>query len=371
MLVIAWRWSRVRDSLWLGVLLLLLANTNVPSVFLAGSILLYRLLELWRETRDLSAPAWRCWLGNAALLGLGTLLCFLAVYPPANDAAAATNAQAWTPINLAGALLTSQRSFVEIGFGDFAPVGQLVLLGSLLLFARRPQALVAAIAGLICFKLFFFFVYPAYYRHSALFFILMLTLLWIEADKQPPEERSVAEPTLPVLLGTWLFTLLVLMQSVLYLRYPVARTLHGQPFSHAADLAGILERPEYKGSLLMVDPDTLGESVVYQTGRPYWLIRQDRLGTVTPLSTTGNKALTLDRLLEQAANLRARTGRPVIIALTLPLNRVREGRYDMMFKDYTLLTPDSVARFQGATRQIASLRNAHEDENYDVYVYPR
>jgi hypothetical protein len=121
----------------------------------------------------------------------------------------------------------------------------------------------------------------------------------------------------------------------------------------------------------MVDPDTLGESVVYQTGRPYWLIRQDRLGMVTPLSTTGNKALTLDRLLEQAANLRARTGRPVIIALTLPLNRVREGRYDMMFKDYTLLTPDSVARFQGATRQIASLRNAHEDENYDVYVYPR
>jgi hypothetical protein len=371
MLAIAASWIRIRDSLWLGLLLLLLCNTNVPSVFMAGALLLYRLLELWGEEKDLRSPQWRRLFGNVVLVGLGTLLCFVAVYPPANDAAAATNAQSLSLTNLAAALFSSARSFIEIGFGEASPMTQLVLFGSLLLFALRPQALIAAAAGLVCLKLFYFFVYPAYYRHSALFFVLMITLVWIEAGKLRPQERAAGEPSPVVLFGTWMFALLLAVQCALYLRYPVTRALNGQPFSHAADLARILERPEYRGSLLMIDPDTMGESVVYQTGRAYWLIRQDRLGRITPLTSGGNKLLTLDRLLEQAEALHVRTGRPVVIALLLPLDSMKPGKYDVLFKDYTVLTPASVARFRARTRPIASLRNAQEDENYDVYAYPR
>jgi hypothetical protein len=115
----------------------------------------------------------------------------------------------------------------------------------------------------------------------------------------------------------------------------------------------------------------MGEAVVYQTGRPYWLIRQDRPGTITPLSTTGNKKLTLDRLLQQAEATRVRTGRPVVIALALDLEKTRSGAYDMMYRDYTLLTPASVDRFRAATRKLASLRQSGGDEEYEVYVYPR
>jgi hypothetical protein len=230
--------------------------------------------------------------------------------------------------------------------------------------------MLAAAAALVCLKLFFFFVYPGYYRHSALFFILLVTLLWIEAEKNDPEQQTIVEVPITVLLGRWLFALLLAMQSSLYFNYPVRRMIQGQPFSHAADLAAILERPEFKGSLLMVDPDTAGESVVYQTGRPNWLIRQDRLGTVTPLASSGNKMLTLDRLLQQAESLHARTRRPVVIALSLPIDQMQPGRYDMMFRDFTVLTPRSVARFKAATRPIASLRNAQVDEVYDVYAYP-
>ncbi|WP_300975144.1 hypothetical protein [Sphingomonas sp. LHG3406-1] len=371
MLVIAWQWPRIRDSLWLGVLLLLLANTNVPSVFLAGAIFLYRMLELWSEQRDLRAPEWRRWIGNAVLVGLGALLCFIAVYPPANDAAASTNAVPLTPMNLLGALFTSVRSFVDLGFGIRSMMNQIVLVGSLLLFVRRPQALAAAVAGLVCLKLFFFFVYPGHYRHSALFFFLLIALAWIEADKVHPRERSKDQPPTALFLGAWFFVVLIVMQSVLYWRYPLKSTLKGRPHGHSADLAKILARPEFAGSLLMIDPDTMGESVVYQTGRPFWLIRQDRLGTVTPLASTGNKRLTLDRLLEQADSLYRRTGRPVVIALRLPLDRFETGTYDMMYHDFTVLTPASVARFKAATRPVASLRRAREDEEYDVYAYPR
>jgi hypothetical protein len=123
--------------------------------------------------------------------------------------------------------------------------------------------------------------------------------------------------------------------------------------------------------MLMIDPDSMGESVVYQTGQPYWLIRRDRLATLTPFSSAGDKRLTLDRLLQQAEAVKVKTGRPVVIALALDLGKTRSGAYDMMYRDYTLLTPDSVDRFKVATRKVASLRHASGDENYDVYVYPR
>ena len=61
MLVIAAFWPQIRDSLWLGVLLLLLCNTNVPSVFLAGSFAFYRMIELYEAQPSLKAAEWRRW----------------------------------------------------------------------------------------------------------------------------------------------------------------------------------------------------------------------------------------------------------------------------------------------------------------------
>jgi hypothetical protein len=101
------------------------------------------------------------------------------------------------------------------------------------------------------------------------------------------------------------------------------------------------------------------------------LIRQDRPGRITPLSLTGNKRLTLDRLLQQAEAVRVRTGRPVVIALSLDLEKRRSGSFDQMYHDYTILTPDAVDRFKASTRKVASLRKGGGDEEYDVYVYPR
>jgi hypothetical protein len=368
MFAIAALWPRIRDTLWLGVLLLLLANTNVPSVFLAGAFVLYRMLEIWSANRDLRSGEWRRWAANAALLLLGTVLCFLAVYPPANDAAAAANALPLTAMNLLAALATAYRSFIQVGFGDFSPMGVILVWLSVLVFARRTPALVAALAALICLRLFFFMVYPGYYRHSALFFAFMIALVWIEAPK--PTTEGERQSLLP-LVGSWALFVLVAMQSVLYVIAPISNAVAGKPFSHAADLARLLDRPEYRGSLLMVEPDTMGESVAYQTGRPNWLIRQDRLGTVTPLANSGNKLLTLDRLADQAAAVHARTDKPVLIAINLPIDRLPPGKYDLMYRDYTILTPDSVARFEARTRRIASLRNSGGDESYDVYVYPR
>lgn len=371
MFAIAALWPRIRDSMWLGVLLFLLCNTNVPSVFIAGTLAFYRMLELTETQRAFRSPEWRRFVGNGVLLLIGVALCFLAVYPPANDAAANSGSAPFTLTNLVAALFTAGRSFMSIGFGSKSLFGPFVVLMSLLLFLNRPKALSAALLALIALKLFFFFVYPGHYRHSSLFFILLVALAWIEAGKGWAREWNYGEQRPLLLLGSTAFAILMGMQTMVYLRQPIADLIAGRPFSHAAALAQILERPELRGATLMIDPDTMGESVVFQNGRPYWLTRQDRPATLTPLSLSGNKMLTLDRLLQQADAVSKRTGRPVLIALALDIDRAKAGAWDVMYHDYTVLTPASVLRFKANTRKIASLRNAGSDEEYDVYLYPR
>jgi hypothetical protein len=308
---------------------------------------------------------------NGLLMLAGVLLCFLAVYPPANDSASSTNAKPLTIINILAALFTSSRSFIDIGFGRKSMVGQVVVWLSLLVFIRRPKALLAALAAFITFKLFCQFVYPGYYRHAAQFFVLMISLLWITGFDRSAGEAEAGKPDVVRTIGVNAFLLLLLTQSLLYLKEPVRGTLAGEPASEAAELGAILNRPEFAGSVLMIDPDSMGDAIVYQTGRPYWLTRQNRLGTVTPFDLKADHNLTLDRLVEEAAMVHQKSGKPVLIALALPLNAAPPGTYDVMYHDYTVITPDSVSRFLAATRPIAELRRSRNDENYDVYVYPR
>lgn len=372
MFVIAALWPRIRDRFWLGVLLLLLCNTNVPSVFLAGALLLYRFLELWSEQSPRRGGAWARFVGNALLALAGVILCFLAVYPPVNSAAASTQAQPLTALNLLLALISSQRSFITVGFGDLALSAQIFLFGSLLIFARRPPAFAAALAGLVGIKLFYFFVYPGYYRHSALFFAFMVALVWIEADKRRRAHSQTPAPAPSETAGSWLFLILLGAQSLTFLLQPVYATLHGIPYSNSARLSAILDRPEYRRSLLMIDPDTYGEAVAYQTGRPYWLIRQDRPGTLTPLVTLHQPPVTLTGILARAETLRRHTGAPVIIALRLPIDRIDSGSFAMIYDtDRTVLTPASVADFKARTRKLATFDTAQSDERFSVYVYPR
>ena len=81
-------YPRFRDRpLVLGVLLLLLANCNVHSIFIASALLAFWYFDS-RASRAFDVPGVRRhFIGNAVLLALGIVLCALTIYPPFNDAA--------------------------------------------------------------------------------------------------------------------------------------------------------------------------------------------------------------------------------------------------------------------------------------------
>jgi hypothetical protein len=111
MLVLAALYARIRNTLWFGVALAILCNTNVPSCILAASFLLFRLVEMFT---DGSTPARRDWLifaGNALLALVGALLCFATVYPTFNDDAVSSNLGHLSFTTIGLALIDAQRGF--------------------------------------------------------------------------------------------------------------------------------------------------------------------------------------------------------------------------------------------------------------------
>jgi hypothetical protein len=356
--------------LWLGVLLFLLANTNAPSVLLAGALFLYRMIELALERPALRSASVRRLVLNGLLLLAGVLLCFIAVYPPVNDLAASSNRLPFTGWNLVGSIVDAERSFAALGFDRVVLATNIFLLLSIGYFIRSKPAFFSALAALLALKFFFFFIFPAVYRHASLFLMFLVTLLWIEADKRrAPGSGTDITKASPI--WAWGFVLLLAIQSVLYVRNPVLATLQGKPWSNAGKLAAIMDQPDNAGSILITDPDAMGETLVYFTGRPFWLMRQQRFGTIAPFSNSGVANLTPDDFLVTAERLHASTGRPVLIALKRDLAKVAPGSEDVMYGNTTTFTRENISRFRAGTRQVADLRGAFGDENYTVYRYPR
>ncbi|WP_426266986.1 hypothetical protein [Sphingomonas sp. LHG3443-2] len=372
MFVIAAWWERIKDSLWFRLLLFLLCNTNVPAVILAGALFLFRALEVLGR-RDKARPGeWGRLLANAVLALGGALAAFLTVYPPFNDAAVGLDKRPLSAWNMIRAIF-HQKTFVrDLGIPWPAQTISMILItGSLLVFARHKRALAVAVFAFLALKFFFFFIYMAYLRHVALFLVFLLALAWIVRTECGEEFLPLGHwRARAVPIGKWMLIILLGVQVVTLIRKPIVDALQGVPYSRSAELAALMARPEFRGSALILDPDMVGEAVVYYRGvEPLWLLRQTRFGVWAPFSKAGRDRLTLDDILADARLLNRRTGRPVVIALQRRIGK--DGDFQMMFQNRTEITPEGRQRFLAATRPVASLRPAQTDEEYDVYVFPR
>lgn len=367
MFVIAALYGRIRHTLWFGLLLAVLSNTNVPSSILAAAFLLFRLMEMYGERSALTRRDWLVLGGNMAIAAIGAWLCFRTVYPTFNDGAVSSNFGTLTAGKVIAALLDSKRGFSEVGM-PHALIFLLLCCGLI----RRPAAFSAAVAGFIALKMFFFFVYRSNYRHEILFVIFLLALHWTVAKqaKGPVSERPWTKYL--QLAGQWAFVSFLFAQSLLLISRPIYRQIVGIPYSRSAEVAALLKRPELSEAIVMADPDVMLEPLPYYVDNPLWMLREERFGQVARLTYDSRLDLSLDDILADAQRLHRSSGRPVVILSTLRLRpSMRRRRHRVLFTQATIVTPENVRRFQSATRRLARFDNAATDESYDVYVYPR
>jgi hypothetical protein len=356
-------YGRVRNTLWFGVLLAVLCNTNVPSCFLAAAFLLFRFIEMLTEGKEPVRRDWLTFAANSLLAALGAYLCFSMVYPTFNDGAVSENLSDLGIGNLINAIVDSEE-----GFSNLA-IPQMLLLLCCFGLIRRPGALCASLASFIGLKLFFYFVYFSSYRHEALFVVFVTCMYWMSAKGFGGSWRERPWMDGAQFAGTILFLMLLAVQSV-QLFPSIWAQAKGIPFSHSADVAKILRRPEFSRAIVMADPDPLIEPLPYYVDNLLWLTRQQRFGNVTPLTRKGREDLTLSDILSDAEMLHRATGRPIIFLESVGLGRPAVRKKVMYDRTTTITAPD-VERFRRSMRLVARLRPSVMAEDYDVYVYPR
>jgi hypothetical protein len=372
MFAIAALYTRTRNSLWFGLLLATLCNTNVPSCVLAAAFLLFRFVEMLTDGANPSRRNLLVFAGNALLAMAGAYLCFRTVYPTFNDVAVSPHLQQLSPTSLISALVDGEWGFSHLGFNGSLriPLDAILLAISCFGLIRRPAALAAALAGFVTLKLFFYFVYISYYRHEILYLLFLLSLYWMVAEGAGGSWRRKRPRDSVQLAGTAVFLAIIMFQSVRLIA-PIRAQFSGAPFSRAANVGELLQRSDLSGAIVMGDPDTMLEPLAYYADNPLWFLRQQRFGKVVRLANNARHTLSLTDILTDAERLHQQTRRPIVFLSHLELQDRQEAKARVMYEDETIQRPAEVRRFLSSTRLIARLRPSESDEEYDVYVYPR
>lgn len=364
----------------LGVLLALLANTNVPSVLIAGALGLFWGIELLGEEGWRWTPAWRRYAANMAVALVGVAACFAAVYPPAQDAAVSPLAGrlgVGTVLLAATNVTTMFSALLPDRWWDW-PVSPLLLaamvVGGPLGLLRRPAALAAAVAVMLAMPLFFQIVYPGVYRHQALYVCLLVTLYWLVASGHGgrwPADRPGLRPAVQAVLvrfGQGAFVALLAVQALLSVSVVDIRA-QGVAYSRSRDLAALLRRARLGHAVVMADADVVLEALPYYAPNPVWQTRPHRFGHVVGFTKANAYDLHLGRILADARAVRARTGRPVVIVTQLRLDPGAPPQtWSQGYLGKLSTTPAEVRAFLAATRPLARFAPAQTDESYDVYL---
>ncbi|WP_126401189.1 hypothetical protein [Blastochloris tepida] len=384
LLVIAAVYARYRDkSIVIGVLLFVLANTNVIAAMLVGAFLVFWAADILQETGLRWSPALRNVLINAGIALAGIVLCGLTVWPTYNDAAAVDPAS----LDLPRAALLAVLNPGGTGFGALGlpPLlaeglpGQSILVSVLLYGATlgllpRRSAFLGALTGLIGLSVFFALGAGGSYRHAGVWFFFVVALYWIA---WPDIRRALSDAARPAIARSLTIAalsgclLLVGLQSFRGVARSVGDLAGILPVnSRSADVAQLIKSNVALGdAVILSDPDYLVEPLPYYIGNRTYLTRSDALGSVVKFSRAGILHRDLGDLLRQAQALKASLGVPVVILLSQRLDQIVPGRvyhegYNWTFRG----SAEDIRTFQESTETLARLGPARTGETYDVYV---
>lgn len=375
-----------RRGIWLGLLLLLLANTNVHSMLVAMALLLFWLGDLIYE----DGLRWTSSIGNlllnALLAGLGMILCVATVYPLFNDAL--TNEPDYS---FGGIARVFTLSYIHLTAPKW--ILTFLLFGSVAGLVRAPAAAFALLAAYFGFALLLFLVHGGSYRHSALVLCFAVSIYWIVlardraagatgSNTDPARMSAAPWPGLRqflnrpgvnyvVFCGQIAMLGLLLVQTV-----PSALTMWktvagNPPASQVRAFATYLKtRPDLRDAIIMAEPDFLIEPLPYFVGNPTYLLREDTFRGYVKFSRQGRLELSLDDVLARARELGATRQVPVVILVQARLGDIRAPTQRPAGYNWILnVDPEQVARFRAGTSPIGSFRGPSRfGEEFDAYL---
>jgi len=271
--------KRFENPLWYGFLIFLLFNTNVHSFFVACSLTILFVWELYRNNVQGDR-------GKIAVLVMfaGGLLCFLQLLSPSDNinygivqefnpyVPFAAIAHAFFPFHTATFMPSNLRIvFIVIAFFVF-----FVIIFSLI---RKPAALFILLLSIVGLSYVFAFKYPGAVRHHGLILIIFLFTIWISKyydDSQQKLFDIASNVNLQklsiVIINVCLALSLLYALKIQYLEYEY-------PFSGAKEMADFIIRNHLEHHIIVAHRSGTGALLPFLPGKTFWYAGIENYGT--------------------------------------------------------------------------------------------
>jgi hypothetical protein len=321
--------GRPRRPRLAGLLIALLANTNIHGLILAVSFGVYWVVnELLRRREPVEAGIRRHVVTGMAIAVAGGLLSVLQLLPPQD---AQTFYSGW-PIDVA--LL---RSFREAFFPPLPNQpggrrGMLLIVLLLWLVRRRADLVVFLLCSVGTLSWFFANVYMPYLRHSGFYFLAATATLWLERSENPAPAPWNA--VVPIAAG-------VSLASSVWFGVRMAALDYRCPFSAAPEAAAVLETFDLDSAVVVAHQAAEVAAALPHLSSPrkFWFPTQQDFGSFIRWDAAYTNGR---RMLYEYGFTRARLAfpepKPLIYVTTWPVNRPEA--FGLTLRYETSMPPD-------------------------------
>lgn len=352
----------------LGMIVLLLAQTNVHSLVISLALLASLGAEYtFRRARNLELPGIKATLTGFGLMVLGVGLSAAQIYPDPSILAGPTRLQ-WPSLLVSGlkTLWHPGLAFPHV-FGPLHPILITILIWLVLVSLwDRPFILMILVLGLAGLGAVFSNIYTGFPRHQGFLYLLIIGGFWLARVEDAGELARPGHSAVFRLLSSILLTALLLLEIFIAVG-PVKRDILYN-YSSSRDLGAMVrEDPALHDAILIGEPDYMLEAIPYYVDNPVYIVREQRFGRTIRFTSDNVSTLTLADLLQAALRIKAEHRRPVLLVIGHELDP--SGPYQVQFsygKSFTY-DPASLTRFTQATRKVHEFRHAISDETYAVY----
>ena len=375
--------KRYKRFIWVGCVLFLLAHTSVHALIVAIAIGIALCCEYvfgGRFLRPLNQEIKAVedkrpiWIGFA-LIGVGIITSVLQLNPPPDTGfAVAWNfsfemkrvndivkliSRAYLPVTRptlgfwGSNILTTYAFFQAIQ----VPLCYFLILLSMLLFLKRPTALLTYLISTFGLLAFFYVKYHGSIRHHGFLFLTFLMCYWIYRDcsainlskTEQQDTDSIVDRVLNV-SGTVIMTLLLVCHAIGGIT--AIRMEHRYVFSYGKLTAEYIKSQGMQDYPIVAEKDSAASTVVgYLPKRQVYYPRGSRLGSFVRWDNARSHSAPSKLVIEAAKTLSTQTAQEVLIILNRSLSAKLREQHNLTF----------LTKFTGSTIG---------DEGFHLYLMP-
>ena len=374
--------ERYKRFIWVGCVLFLLAHTSVHALIVAiaiGVVLCCeyvfgsRFLKPLNQEIEAIEDKRSIWIGFA-LIGIGITTAVLQLNPPPDTGFAVgwhfnyetkrvndivkLISRAYLPITnptsgfWGSNILTTYPFFQTIQ----VPLCYFLMFFSVLLFLKRPTALLTYFISTFGLLAFFYIKYQGSIRHHGFLFLVFLMCCWIYRDcsviNLGKTEQQDTDSTIDRVLnitGTVLVTLLLICHAIGGIT--AVQMEHRHIFSYGKLTAEYIKSQGMQDYPIVAEKDSAASTVVgYLPKRQVYYPRGSRLGSFVRWDNA-RASVSERRVIEEALKLSSQNTQDVLIILNRSLSAKRRKQYNLTF----------LTKFTGSTVR---------DEGFHLYLIP-